>query len=58
MPAVADTAEVHKIVDAMLSVTSHDTADDVERVLIEYIGHSTLLNRQPGGIHRLRAEYR
>ncbi|TKA74125.1 hypothetical protein B0A49_04963 [Cryomyces minteri] len=50
LPEVAKAAQVHLIRLATIDWSSATlAADDVERVLIEFFGHSTLLNRQRGG---------
>ncbi|KAK5018907.1 hypothetical protein BJ546DRAFT_1099832 [Cryomyces antarcticus] len=50
LPKVAKAAQVHLIKLATIDWSSATlAADDVERVLIEFFGHSTLLNRQRGG---------
>lgn len=52
LPAVEDAAQVHLIKDASLDLSGElnkANADDVERLLIEYFDHATLLNRQRGG---------
>jgi hypothetical protein len=51
MPHIHTSAKVHLIYQASLSVIAAYNADDVERVLIEYFGHRTLLNRQRGGYY-------
>jgi hypothetical protein len=51
IPHVHSAAEVHLIKQASLSLIAPYNADDVERFLIEYFGHSTLLNRQRGGYY-------
>lgn len=44
-PLVAAAAEIHLIKQASLPFIATYNADDIERVLIELFGHSTLLNR-------------
>ncbi|KAK4542301.1 hypothetical protein LTR36_006954 [Oleoguttula mirabilis] len=51
LPEVAEAAEVHGLPDAYLPPGSHLFKDDVERVLIEFFHHPTLLNRQRGGFY-------
>jgi hypothetical protein len=51
MPHVHAAAEVHLIKEASLALIAPYNADDMERFLIEYFGHPTLLNRQRGGYY-------
>jgi len=51
LPEVTAAVEVHSLPSAYLQPESHLYADDVERVLIEFFHHPTLINRQRGGFY-------
>jgi hypothetical protein len=50
-PEVVEAAEVYLIKDASLDFLAQVNADDVERMLIQFFGHGSLLNRQRGGFY-------